>query len=45
MSNWNKRPLLKSQLHYAISDAYILIEIYKKLASESVFSFYFQIKK
>ena len=41
MSNWNKRPLSKSQTHYGIADAYVLVLIYKKLSAESV-SFYIE---
>lgn len=27
-SNWNHRPLKKTQLHYAVIDSYICIKIY-----------------
>jgi len=30
-SNWNRRPLKKTQLYYASLDAYICVFIYKKL--------------
>ena len=33
-SNWEKRPLPKSLLHYAISDAYIEVLIYKAMISK-----------
>ncbi|CAG9312615.1 unnamed protein product [Blepharisma stoltei] len=32
MSNWERRPLKLSQMHYAALDAHILIEIYKTLS-------------
>ena len=31
ISDWSKRPLVSSQIKYAILDAYVLILIYKKL--------------
>jgi len=31
ISNWNKRPLRKSQIHYGALDAYILLKIYEEL--------------
>ena len=31
ISNWERRPLRQSQLHYAYSDAQILVEVLKKL--------------
>ena len=35
ISNWERRPLKKSQQHYAALDAFILIEILKKLIEKS----------
>jgi len=31
ISNWNKRPLRKAQLHYGAMDAYILLKIYEEM--------------
>lgn len=31
ISNWNKRPLRKSQIHYGAFDAYILLKIYEEM--------------
>jgi len=31
ISNWNKRPLRKSQLHYGAMDAFILLKIYEEM--------------
>lgn len=31
LSNWEIRPLKKSQLHYAAADAYVVVEIFKEL--------------
>ncbi len=31
ISNWARRPLRKTQLHYAAMDAYLCIILYKKL--------------
>ena len=35
MSNWERRPLRKSQQHYGSLDAWILIEILKKVAEKA----------
>ena len=34
ISNWTKRPLRKTQLHYGALDAYILVEIMEILAEK-----------
>lgn len=31
MTNWERRPLTLSQIHYAAMDAFILIKIWEKL--------------
>lgn len=31
ISNWNRRPLRKSQIHYAAMDAFILLKIYEEM--------------
>lgn len=31
VSNWNRRPLRKTQLHYAAIDAFIVVKLYEKL--------------
>jgi ribonuclease D len=35
-SNWNRRPLKKTQLHYAALDAYSCVLIYKKMRLEEI---------
>jgi len=45
ISNWNRRPLRKSQLHYAAMDACILIKIYDRMKEmfEAIVSLFFRI--
>lgn len=35
MSNWERRPLRKSQAHYGALDAYILLDIIEKLKEKA----------
>ena len=35
MSNWERRPLRKSQMHYGALDAYIMIDIVKHLIEKA----------
>jgi ribonuclease D len=36
VSNWERRPLKPTQLHYGIVDSYILVIIYEELKKKAV---------
>jgi len=36
MANWEKRPLRKSQMHYAALDSYILVELFEKMKEKAI---------
>ena len=35
ISNWERRPLRKSQMHYAALDAYVLLKIFENLVEKA----------